>query len=62
MLSQLVSGYFARSPVLAWPLLALGLFFTVFVIVSVRALWGERATMQRMAELPFKSGQENDRG
>lgn len=57
MLTQLATHFFARSPVLAWPLLALGIFFVVFVAVSVRALSRERDVMQRMAELPLQNNE-----
>ena len=53
MLSQLSAEFFARSPVLAWPVFALALFLVVFVAVSVRALLGRRDEMQRMAALPI---------
>jgi hypothetical protein len=51
MLSQLSSDFFARSPLLAWPVVALGIFMCVFVVVSLRALLARRDEMQRMAEL-----------
>ena len=62
MLSQLSSEFFARSPVLAWPMFALGVFFTVFVVVSARALFGRRDEMQRLAELPLRDAEERDHG
>lgn len=52
MLSQLSAEFFARSPMLAWPVFALGVFMLVFVSVSLRALLGRREHMQRMAALP----------
>ena len=53
MLSQLTADFFARSPLLAWPVFALALFLVVFVGVSARALFGRRDEMQRMAALPI---------
>jgi hypothetical protein len=53
MLSQLASEFFARSPLLAWPVFALGIFLCVFVSVSVRALCSRREDLQRLAALPI---------
>jgi hypothetical protein len=57
MLSQLSAEFFARSPLLAWPVFALALFLCVFVAVSLRALLGRRDDMQRMAELPLRDSE-----
>jgi hypothetical protein len=54
MLSQLSADYFARSPVLAFPVAALGLFLLVFIGVSLRALLRERTELDRMAQLPLQ--------
>jgi hypothetical protein len=54
MLSQLSADYFARSPVLAFPIAALGLFLLVFIGVSLRALLRERSELDRMALLPLQ--------
>ena len=62
MLSQLSSDFFARSPLLAWPVLALGIFMCVFVTVSLRALLSRRDEMQRMAELPIRDSEGSDHG
>lgn len=53
MLSQLAADYFARSPVLAYPIAALGLFLLVFIGVSLRAALCSRSDMDRMARLPL---------
>lgn len=58
MLSELSADYFARSPVLAYPIAALGLFLLVFVGVSLRALLRGRDELDRMAELPLQDAQE----
>ena len=60
MLSQLSAEFFARSPVLAWPVLALGIFFCVFVAVSARALLGRSEEMQRLSELPLQDAEVVD--
>lgn len=57
MLSQLSADYFARSPVLAYPIAALGLFLLVFVAVSLRAVLRARSDMDRMAQLPLRDAE-----
>jgi hypothetical protein len=58
MLSQYSADYFARSPVLAFPLLALGIFLIVFVVVSLRALLQSRSQVDHMACLPLEGTEE----
>lgn len=53
MLRQLSADYFARSPLLAYPVIALAIFLVVFVVVSVRALRSRREEVERMAALPL---------
>jgi len=62
MLSQLCADFFARSAVLAWPLVALVIFMAVFVATTLRALLAGRETMQRHAELPLDSSEVNKHG
>ena len=62
MLTQLSSDFFARSPVLAWPLFALGLFLCVFVSVSLRALLGRSDQMRQLAELPMQDSEVDGNG
>ena len=62
MLSQLSADFFARSPLLAWPVLALALFLCVFLAVSARALLGKRDDMQRMAALPIDDSEVDRHG
>jgi hypothetical protein len=50
---QLSAEYFARSPLLVYPMIALGLFFVVFVVVSVRALRTRTSEIERLAALPL---------
>jgi hypothetical protein len=57
MLSQLSADYFARSPVLAFPIAALGLFLLVFIGVSLRAALRAQSDMQHMAELPLRDSE-----
>ena len=58
MLRQLSADYFARSPLLAYPVIALAIFLVVFVVVSVRALRSRREDVERMAALPLLSDSE----
>ena len=58
MLSQLAADYFARSPVLAYPIAALALFMTVFIVVSVRAFRSRRSELDEMAALPLQDSKE----
>jgi len=60
MLSWIASDYFARSPVLLYPLVALGLFMTVFVAVSLRAFFGSAERFEALAQLPFEKDEGDD--
>lgn len=53
MLSWLASDFFARSPVLAYPLVALFVFFAVFAGASLKAVLTRRSEIDRLARLPF---------
>jgi hypothetical protein len=57
MLRELTADYFARSPLLAYPVFALALFALVFVAVSVRALRSRREEVERMAALPLSDSE-----
>ncbi len=49
------SGFLARSELLVWPLVGLGIFFVTFVIVLIRVAFGMRdATTARVAALPLE--------
>lgn len=58
MLSQLSADYFARSPVLAYPIAALGLFLAVFIGVSLRAFLRSHNELERLAQLPLIDSDE----
>jgi len=58
MLSQMAADYFARSPVLAFPLVALAIFLVVFLGVSLRTLLRDKKYIDRMAELPLHDTHE----
>ena len=57
MLRQLSADYFARSPLLIYPVLALAIFMAVFLLVSVRALRARREEIDRMASLPLSDSE-----
>jgi hypothetical protein len=60
MLSWIASDFFARSPVLVYPLIALLLFMAVFVTAALRAALADRAQIDRMARLPLERGREDE--
>jgi hypothetical protein len=53
MMRQLSADFFARSPLLIFPLIALAVFVVVFIAVSVRALRTRREELDRLAALPL---------
>lgn len=53
MLGWFASDFFARSPMLIYPVIALGIFMTVFVSVSLRALFKPKTEIERLANLPL---------
>jgi hypothetical protein len=54
--------FFARSPALICPVIALGLFMTIFVTTSLRALRADRARIDRLARMPLSNDEEIDHG
>ncbi|HKU38537.1 MAG TPA: hypothetical protein VJR89_10330 [Polyangiales bacterium] len=62
MLAQLSAEFFARSPMLAFPVFALGVCLSVFLAVSIRALFGRSDRMQRMAEIPLEDSEVKHHG
>ena len=53
MLSWFASDFFARSPMLVYPIVALGVFMTVFLTVSLRALFKPKSELERLAAMPL---------
>lgn len=49
--------FFARSPVLVFPVIALGLFFVVFVVISLRVALTQREELDAAARLPLNDGE-----
>lgn len=54
MISWFASDFFARSPVLLFPVVALALFITVFMLVSLRALLWKRQDLEAVSRLPLE--------
>jgi len=61
MLSLIASDFFQKSPVLLFPLIALGLFMLVFFVVTVRTVMTKKAEFDRLAMLPLQA-EEGRRG
>ena len=49
--------FFAHSPLLALPMLSLVIFITVFTLVIVRTMRGERARDAAISTLPLDGGE-----
>ena len=62
MLSWISADFFARSPVLVFPLVALGIFMTVFVVAALRAFRTDKARLDALAQLPFEDREANHNG
>lgn len=58
MLSWFASDYFAQSPVLVYPLIALGIFMTIFMVVSLKTLVTRKRRFDRIAALPLENDDE----
>lgn len=56
----MVTDYFAKSPMLWFPLLALALFMLVFVLVAVVAFATDKSQHDRAASLPLADGSERE--
>jgi len=61
MLSFMAMDYFRQSPMLALPVLALAIFMLVFVAVSVRAIFTEKARFESIARLPLEGDRAEER-
>lgn len=62
MLRHMSAEFFARSPVLIYPIIALSIFFVVFVVVSLRALRAQKSELDRLAALPLSDSEEARHG
>lgn len=52
---SMASDFFAASPVLAMPVIAMLLFGVVFALVVARALRAERRHLEQLAALPLET-------
>lgn len=57
MLSQIAKNFFADSPVIAYPLVAMVLFMTVFLVITWRTMRRDRSELDALAQLPFADGE-----
>lgn len=53
MMSLIASDFFAKSPVLVFPIVALILFVTVWTAVTMRTLFRKSQSYERIARLPL---------
>lgn len=53
--------FFARSPVLVFPLIALGIFFVVFVAITLRVMLTQREESDAAARLPLEATPQGGR-
>lgn len=58
MLRRLALSFFAKSPLLAWPVISLALFVLVFTLVLVRVLSRRERDFHDLASLPFSEGDD----
>ena len=54
MLGYMASEFFASSPVLWLPVIALGLFLLAFTILTIRAMRKPKSEIDRLAALPLE--------
>ena len=57
-MSRFASEFFEQSPVLLYPLLSLGLFFIVFLVVIVRVTRMKASEADRYARIPLEEESE----
>lgn len=62
MLGWISSDFFARSPLLILPLVALGLFMFVFISVSLRAWRTQSEMIDTLSKLPFDDTEGDHHG
>lgn len=53
MLSMMAKGFFANSPVLFFPVVALLIFIGVFTLITIRVLRTDKIALQEVAGLPL---------
>ena len=62
MLSWISSDFFARSPLLVYPLVSLGIFMAVFVAASLRVFLTRREDYDAVARLPLDESEVQNHG
>ena len=53
-MSRFAAEFFAQSPALLYPVVALVLFFTVFLVVVIRVMRMKASEADRHARIPFE--------
>lgn len=61
MISWMAKEFFAASPVLVLPVIALVIFMLAFALIACRTLLTRKAEFDRLANLPFED-EENHHG
>lgn len=61
MLSWMATDFFAQSPVLAYPVAALGIFMLVFAAVTLRILLAPKERIDALARIPLDDEPGDDR-
>jgi len=61
MLSWIATDFFAQSPVLAYPVAALGIFMVVFAGITLRTLLAPKERIDALARLPLNDELGDDR-
>lgn len=54
MIGWLVKEFYGQSPMLVLPKIALFIFLTVFVVITIRTLFMKRSEVERQARLPLE--------
>ena len=62
MLGWISTDFFARSPVMVFPAIALCLFVVVFTAAALRAFLQDGRHLERMARMPLEEDREVDHG
>ena len=60
MLSFMAMDYFQKSPVMAFPLIALAIFMGVFFLVTLRAVLTKKSRWESIARLPLEQQGEQE--
>ncbi|MGD8862276.1 MAG: hypothetical protein PVI30_19850 [Myxococcales bacterium] len=60
MLSWISGDFFAQSPVLVYPMIAMAIFMLVFTGAALRAFLTPRSTLDELARMPLEDEGEVD--